>query len=121
MLTSEFYAAVEFCAVMEMLEPKKYADFTSWCELTKYQQIATENSFGLTHAMGGRSIPASAIAEKERGTFEDSTFFAPGGEEIEKLLLHTVVSCFRRTLHLKIGEHGQIWLQPVQGGKKLNN
>ena len=83
MLTSEFYAAVEFSAVMEMLEPKKYADFTSWCELTKYQQIATENSFGLTHAMGGRSIPASAIAEKERGTFEDSTFFAPGGEEIE--------------------------------------
>ena len=79
---------------------------TSWCVVTKYQKIAAENSFGLTHAMGGRSIPAGAIAEKKRGTFEDSTFFAPGGEEIEKFLLHTVVSCFRRTLHLKIGEHG---------------
>ena len=67
---------------MEILEPKKFCRFHECVSSQNYQQMATENSFGLTHAMRGGSVPARAIAEDERRTLEDSTVFASGDKEI---------------------------------------
>ena len=62
-----------------MLKHKKYSDIMSVSSQSISEIVDDER---LTHAVGRRPVPSSAVAEELRGSCENSSFLATGDEDV---------------------------------------